>query len=157
VDFHLHTGPVVRLKPRHSRKSRHPRSGAPLSWRGVGGSIKFWTQHNYILCVCLFVYLNQHSSVHIFLLMIVLSKTFQKFFNKLVCGYLCWGCCVCVVHSTNVLCESMCVCSVCVNQCVLVGVIICVLMLLYSTCVLCVIIWHNVCVDCYWENSGAGR
>jgi len=41
--------------------------------------------------------------------MIILSKTFQKFFNKLAC-VIDDGDVVCVVYSTNVLCESMCVC-----------------------------------------------
>ena len=41
--------------------------------------------------------------------MIILSKTFQKFFNKLVCVDIYVDDVVCVVHSTNVLCESMCV------------------------------------------------
>ena len=74
----------------------------------------------------------------LFLLMIVLSKTFQKFFNKLVC----------VIDDGDVVCVVCIVQMFYVNQCV------CSVLLLCSTYVLCVYVCTCVCVVSWYIVCG---
>ena len=51
MDSHLLPGPVVRLKPRHSRKSRHPRKGTHSREGGGGVDKVLNTTQLHFVCV----------------------------------------------------------------------------------------------------------